>query len=175
MAFPLNNMIFLLAFFFLLNESPFVRTIATSLDDVCRRSLDLAFFLADFGSNPITRMASLPLLAHIAIDRAGVNATAARAKIHLLFHTTMDPRIKALLGQCGNSYTEALNVIGKATDDLDHRNYWQAFDAAERCENLFKSPLKSPVTIENQNFGLICDIIGIIADELSSGRKRKLA
>ncbi|XP_073133295.1 uncharacterized protein [Henckelia pumila] len=49
----------------------------------------------------------------------------------------------------------------------------KAAAAAKYCESLFKSPYRSPFAGDDLKLSLLCDIVGIIADDLNAGKKGK--
>lgn len=178
MAFSLDKVTFFLLLFLVTNGLLFVTTNGLPLQEVCRRCKDEKFCLNDFGSNSRTRFADYPLLGRIAIGTAQDLATHTQMKIHTSLLAATDPKLKGFLGLCENAYGSVIRTLAIVSDDLDGRRYRAlrvdaeiAAEAAQYCESVFKSLYKSPVTGDNLKLSLLCDIIGIIADDLNAGNK----
>ncbi|KAG8378049.1 hypothetical protein BUALT_Bualt08G0097700 [Buddleja alternifolia] len=178
MASPRNTCFHLAFILLVLNVLHlFARTSATPLNDVCNKVSDRTFCLNNFGSNPKTRNANLPLLGQIAIDRVQGDGAAISNRIQSLRLVAVYPILKTLLIRCESEYVLTLNELMTATDDLKNRRYgdlrlhaaW-AVDTAERCESGFKRPYFSPITSENRIFKNLGEILVVIADNLNSGK-----
>lgn len=178
MAFSLDKSTFFLLLILVTNGLLLATTNGLPLQEVCRRCKDEKFCLYDFGSNSRTRFADYPLLGRIAIGTAQDLATHTQMKIHNSLLAATDPKLKDFLGQCENAYVSVVRILATVSDDLDGGRYRDfrmdaetAAEAAQYCESVFMSPYKSPVTGDNLKLSLLCDIIGIIADDLNAGKK----
>lgn len=178
MAFSLDKVIIILQLILVTNGLLFATTNGFPLQEVCRQCKDEKFCLYDFGSNSRTRFADYPLLGRIAIGTVQVLATHTQMKIHNSLLAATDPKVKGFLGLCENAYGSIIRTLAIVSDDLDGGRYHalrvdseKAVEAAQYCESVFKSPYKSPVTGDNLKFSLLCDIIGVIADDLNAGKK----
>ncbi|XP_020093035.1 putative invertase inhibitor [Ananas comosus] len=178
---PLSLILILLVSLPLRRATPtFRQTCATpaSVEEACKSAADkhsavsLQHCISALGSDPRSHSADLHGLAAVAVKLAIDHATSTESKIDDLIDLEPTPSVKERLSSCLEVYSDAVDSLRNALDNLNARLYDKATNlltssltAAESCEKVLEGAKGlSSVVADDRDYGKLASIaLGITA------------
>lgn len=141
------------------------------IPSVCKQIKNETFCGEILGSNPKSKTSNLFTLEYIAINLTISHINATNDKIKSLLLDEKDFKLRNIYGNCSMKYMEALDFLEQAKLYLKYKQFWDLGYYTKdanldiiSCEESFKKDnLHSPLTNDNYNLGLLCDIIVVIS------------
>ncbi|XP_072995212.1 putative invertase inhibitor [Typha latifolia] len=187
----MNPIFYLLLLFFLLLLHCFITSHATILmqtqtctspitvEDACRGAVDghpgavaYDYCVSSLNSDPRSRSADLHGLAVLATKMAIDHVASTESKIDELMDLEATPTIKGGFNACLEVYSDAVDRLRDALDNLNSRLYAKAVEllakalrASEDCQEVFRgAEAAPPVMVEDRDYGKLASIaLGIAA------------